>query len=154
MKIISFAWTTAALVAYRKTVTRRDIFGTGKYYEQFEAGDVLMAYNRSPRFKGTKVGYIVLMEKPYKENLNQMPFEDYEGEGFGWFDENPDKIPKYWQKTFAELGLSNFKEYFLRLKLISEERWVIRFEFYEQLSEIPLVIYNAKRHPLIWHREV
>lgn len=129
MRTISFAWTTAALLAERKTVTRRECT-PGDYYGRFEKGDVLRAFNRSPRFKGEPVGYIVLTETPYKEVLSSMPADDYEGEGFGFYDENPHLIPKYWLKTFKDYGIDTFKQWFDLKKCSNFEMWVLRFEFY------------------------
>ncbi len=132
MKIISFAWTTSALIEERKTVTRREC-KEGDYYGRFEKGDVLQAFNRSPRFKGEPVGYIVLLEKPYKEKLSSMPDDDYEGEGFGFYDENPELVPKYWRKTFKDYGISSFRQWFRLMKRSNLEMWVLRFEFYPYL---------------------
>ena len=54
--IISFAWTTAALLDGRKTVTRRE--WSDAHAAKFKPGDLVDAYDRSPRFKGKKVGVI------------------------------------------------------------------------------------------------
>ncbi len=54
--IISFAWTTAALLEGRKTVTRRE--WTDKHAAKFKPGDLVDAWDKSPRFKGKKVAVI------------------------------------------------------------------------------------------------
>ena len=82
MKIISFAWTTPALIAGRKTVTRRD--WDRDYAERFQAGELIAAYDRSPRFKGKQVATIRLTEKPHF--CNETPIEDWEGEGFAYLE--------------------------------------------------------------------
>ena len=52
VKIISFAWTTPALLAGRKTVTRRD--WSDRYALLFHADDFVAGYNRSPRHGGRR----------------------------------------------------------------------------------------------------
>ncbi|MBW2053822.1 MAG: ASCH domain-containing protein [Deltaproteobacteria bacterium] len=46
MKIVSFAWTTEALLAGRKTVTRR--CWNERYAGRFKSGDLVQAYDRNP----------------------------------------------------------------------------------------------------------
>jgi len=46
MKIISFAWTTEASLAGRKTATRR-CWSEG-YARRFKSGDLVQAYDRNP----------------------------------------------------------------------------------------------------------
>lgn len=84
MKIISFAWTTPALLAGRKTVTRRD-WQLG-YASGFHAGDLVAAYNRSPRHGGRQVATIRLTRAPYLESTKEAPPEDYEAEGLAYLD--------------------------------------------------------------------
>lgn len=99
MKIISFVWTVEALLAGKKTVTRR--FWTDNYAEQFKAGDLVQAYDRSPRFKGKQVAIIRLIQTPYEESLSLMTDEEEKAEGGLWgsaeaFIEamgGPDKVP-------------------------------------------------------------
>lgn len=78
--IISFAWTTPALLAGEKTVTRRE--WSDDYAAKFHKGDIVDAYNRQARFGGKLIGRIKLLETPYKEWSNLIPEEDYEKEGF------------------------------------------------------------------------
>lgn len=85
--IISFAWTTDAVKARRKTVTRRD--WSERHFQQwvkaYRQGRVTHdAYDRSPRIGGTKFGEIRLTCEPYKEALGEMPIEDLEAEGGYW----------------------------------------------------------------------
>lgn len=54
--IISFAWTTAALLSGQKSVTRRD--WQQKYAAQFRPGDLVDAWDRLPRAHGKKVATI------------------------------------------------------------------------------------------------
>ncbi len=85
MKIISFAWTTGAFKARRKSVTRRQWID--KYAKQFKVGDVCQAYDKSPRFKGIKIGLVKILEI-YKEDIQKMPEKDFENEGFAYMEEN------------------------------------------------------------------
>jgi len=88
--IISFAWTTPALLAGVKTVTRRG--WTLEYGGRFHAGDLVDAWNRSPRtgrFKGAhKVATIRLTTDPHVEALGRMTEDDYRREGFEWLRAN------------------------------------------------------------------
>ena len=80
--IISFAWTTLPLLTGDKTVTRRR--WTKDYASRFHAGDLVDAYDRSPRAGGQKVATIRLTCDPYRERLADMPEEDLAAEGGLW----------------------------------------------------------------------
>src|SRR3712207_3360782 len=54
--MISFAWTTPALLAGKKTVTRRD--WSDDYARRFRPGLIVDAYDQSPRRGGRKIGTI------------------------------------------------------------------------------------------------
>ena len=99
MKIISFSWTTPALLAGRKTVTRRD--WPARYERQFKPGDLCQAYDRNPRNGGKCVAIIRLLSVTY-EPLRQMPDEDFEHEGFAYMIEIGKKPPfdfEEWRRT-------------------------------------------------------
>ena len=82
MKIISFAWTTPALLAGAKTVTRRE--WSDGYARTFHRGDLVAAYDRNPRAHGKQVATIELTFDPYQEQLWQAPAEEYDHEGLAW----------------------------------------------------------------------
>lgn len=88
MRIISFAWTTPALLAHpdplAKTCTRRD--WATKTVQSMHEGDSCWAYDRNPRIGGKPVAIIRLTESPYVESTADAPDTDYEAEGFMWFD--------------------------------------------------------------------
>ena len=86
MKIISFAWTTPALLAGRKTCTRRN--WTTNYALKFKAGEIEQAYNRNPRIGGKRVGLVRLTEDPYPELTGEAPDSDFEAEGLAWMEDN------------------------------------------------------------------
>lgn len=85
MKIISFAWTTDALRAGRKTATCRD--WSPEYARRFRAGDLVAAYDRQPRFKGRQVGTIRLTHDATHGNWRDILVDPYEQEGFRFYDE-------------------------------------------------------------------
>ncbi|EIE02421.1 hypothetical protein [Leptospira licerasiae] len=122
MKIISFAYTTPAFLAKEKTVTRRD--WNDDYAARFKKGEEIQGWNKSPRFQGKRVGIIRLIEKPYKESTLIMPDEDYEKEGFGYLDRNPDL------KTGPYRG-KDLKKIFNEWKQSAVSLWVVRFEYLE-----------------------
>lgn len=82
MMIISFAWTTEALISGRKTVTRR--YWSRRYAQRFHAGDLTQAYDRSPRYRGQQVAIIRLTRDPYTQSLDDLTDEDERKEGGLW----------------------------------------------------------------------
>ena len=78
--ILSFAWTTPALLAGEKTVTRRD--WKEQHARKFYRGQVVQAYDRSPRFKGRHVANILIEDPPRIESTADAPEADYIAEGF------------------------------------------------------------------------
>lgn len=121
MKIISFAWTTPAILARRKRCTRRD--WNDDYADRFNAGDLLAGYNRSPRFGGHQISIIQLTVKPYKEPLRDVPDSDWEAEGFAYLSEigarvngiTPQQLWDTWKQT-------------------PDPEWVVRFEIVDLIS--------------------
>lgn len=87
MMIISFAETTPALLAGRKTVTRREWNPT--HAGRFKAGQEVQAWSKGPRVKGARrVGTIRITRTPYIEESAAIPDEDWEGEGFAFMETN------------------------------------------------------------------
>lgn len=85
--IISFAWTTPAYLAGKKTCTRRD--WSDRHFAQWlkawhEEKFIHDAYDKSPRCHGKKVGQFHLTSIPYREPLADIPFTDLEAEGGLW----------------------------------------------------------------------
>ena len=113
MKIISFSWTTPALLALQKTVTRRK--WDDKYAKTFRRGDYVQAYDKSPRFGGKKIATIQLTSDPYKEWSNLC--SDWHAEGF-----------EYLTQIGAKLNGKTPKEFFNDWKQHPRMLWVIRFE--------------------------
>lgn len=131
MKIISFAYTTPPLLAGAKNVTRRE--WDERYAGTFRAGQLIAAYDRSPRFKGKHVATIRLTAAPTFEPMAQMPDADYEGEGFAWLYANPHTLPKTLfgepcnRETFSRAG-------FERWRRSGASMWVCRFELVEVIA--------------------
>ena len=87
--IISFGWTTEALLAGAKTVTRRD--WNPKHAAKFKAGMLIDAWNTSPRnVKGNphKVATIRLTTGPYADWSDAFPSYEWYAEGFGYMTDN------------------------------------------------------------------
>ena len=119
MKIISFAWTTPALIAGAKTVTRRE--WTASYARTFYRQDFVRAYDRSPRAGGKQVGTIELTVCPYQEHVGLTHADEYRYEGLAWMEEHGLKMPS---------GLSPlefWKEWQRQNPLV----WVVRFKLVE-----------------------
>ena len=115
MKIISFAWTIEALLAGVKTVTRRE--WTASYAARFKGGDLIAAYDRSPRYKGHQVAVIRLMQDPYRENIADAPDDDYAAEGLEWMSNqglmiqglSPQTFWRAWQMDDLDLWVVRFQ---------------------------------------------
>ena len=80
MLIISFSWTTPAVVAEVKRVTRRD--WDREYAKFFTKNMLCQAYDKSPRVGGKQFGVIKLTREPYLESTAIAPAIDYRLEGF------------------------------------------------------------------------
>jgi len=115
MKIISFAWTTPALLANRKTVTRRE--WSEDYARRFKADDLVAAYDKNPRNGGKQVATIRLTCDPYLEPPNQMPISDFEAEGFAYLAEQGMLFEGYDPRKFFQLW-----------RAAIDPVWVIRFQ--------------------------
>tara|TARA_Y100000310_G_scaffold105118_1_gene103490 strand:- start:249 stop:611 length:363 start_codon:yes stop_codon:yes gene_type:complete len=118
VRIISFTYTTPALLAGKKSVTRHD--WKEEYARQFRAGDLVQAYDRSPRAGGKRVAIIRLLIQPYQ--LEYLSDVDWYGEGFHWMTEQgltlggvqPETVWQQWR----EHGVSHL--------------WVVRFQIAEE----------------------
>ncbi len=83
MKIISFGETTPALLARRKTVTRRK--WKAEYATRFHRGELCSAYDTAPFNHGKQVAVIRLTAPPILEETGpSLPVGDWEAEGFAY----------------------------------------------------------------------
>jgi hypothetical protein len=120
-KIISFALTTEALLAGRKTVTRR--LWKDSHAARFKKGDICQAYDKAAYLGGKPVGLIRLTCDPYKERTCLIPASDWEAEGFAYMAERGILLGK--EETVAK----RWKAWKLDRSL---EAYVVRFELVDQ----------------------
>lgn len=113
MKIISCAWTTPALISGHKTCTRRD--WNERYARGFKAGDLVQAYDRSPRNGGRPVAIIRLTADP--EYTSLVPDEDWRREGF-----------EYLRSIRATVNGATPLDVWASWRLHPRKVWVARFE--------------------------
>lgn len=121
MKIVSFGKTTPALLAGRKTVTRRE--WAAKHAASFHEGELVQAWNQSPRVKGSRrVGTIRLTGAPYLQSTHLIPPDDWEAEGFAYM-------------TLHRIDIDGGTPLELWDEWLREARmlWVVRFELVEVL---------------------
>ncbi len=128
MKIISFAWTSPALVAGEKTVTRRE--WQPNHASRFQPGDLVAAYDRQPRFGGKQIATIRIVSVTW-ERFQDMPDSDYAGEGFEYLAAHPELLPKSGPYSDAYMvSRSRFAEW----QESPDGSWVIRFELVEVVN--------------------
>ena len=144
MKIVSFAWTTPALLAGHKTVTRRQ--WKESHARSIYVGDHLHAYDRSPRVHGKPVAVIEITRDPYLEHTANMPDDDYDHEGFAYLN----ALAEQWLATHrlddaltsADLRVRRYYEVlredtsrgaWLAWKEKNEPLWVVRFRMVKLL---------------------
>lgn len=118
-------------------MTRRD--WTGHYASGFRAGDLVQAWDKSPRNGGHRVATIRLTDDPVHESTAGMFRADYHAEGFAWMNKHIERraevvnalakqlgLPKVWSADFASL----FNAWIDAEKWL----WVVRFELVEVAS--------------------
>lgn len=121
VKIISFAWTTPAIKARRKTVTRRE--WDPDYAARFTKGDIITGYDRSPRFGGKPICKIRLVETPQRQWSNHIPDTDWEAEGFA-----------YLESIAATCGKATPREIWIQWSAEPVLLYVVRFAIIELYS--------------------
>lgn len=122
--IVSFGLTSPAVIARRKTKTRRD--WKPKHAAKFKAGVIFDAWNTSPRniTKGPhKIARCRVTRDAYQEPSNAFPDEDWEPEGFNYLDE----IGAYGSAGAAKV----VTEWFTKPRAL----WVLWFEVLEVYEE-------------------
>ena len=108
MLIISFGWIAPAILARRKTKTRRD--WKPSHRAKFRAGRIVAAYDKDPRYGGKKIGEIRLTSDARLEAMSCMPDEDYEAEGFAYLNDHPDLVPKSMPIDVSPEGFNAWRE--------------------------------------------
>lgn len=132
MRHISFAWTTDALLAGRKTCTCRD--WEPEYAKKFRAGELVAAFDRSPRYGGKQIATLRLTHDATFGVLKDIVPDAYEREGFAYYDE---QVAAGNEKAIAAVkrGLHLPEGVTLRRYLDvaggSWGEWIVRFEVVE-----------------------
>ena len=87
MLILSFARTTAALLANRKRVTRREWSERTFAMWHIRAGQDFQCWSKSPRCGGRKVAIARLVSVDWEATC-RIPDSDWEAEGFAYMEEH------------------------------------------------------------------
>lgn len=127
MKIISFAWTTDALLAGAKTCTRREWTNhyaqsyVDEFVQSLKAGTPMLvqAWDKSPRAGGKRIGTIRLTQEPYQEWVADAPLADFEAEGLQWMND--------WAGDRRYVQRMTPQAFWIAWKARNPLVWVIRF---------------------------
>ena len=122
--LISFAWTTAPLLAGAKTMTVRE--WDHRYAAHFHGGDIVDAWDKLPRAHGRKVATIKLIGDPVRGSTADLLDSDYEAEGLAWLRDHPDSWPKtlFGRKFHPDLVS---RPAFNERRRDADPIWIIRF---------------------------
>jgi len=96
VKLISFAWTSKALVEGKKTVTRRNWKRC-----RIKVGDLVQAWDRLPTRGGKKIAIIKILDIKY-EPLNCFPESDLEKEG--WFAKTVEEFIQSYLQAYPDMS--------------------------------------------------
>ena len=123
MQIISFAWTTPALLAQAKDRTRRG--WTADYARRFHVCMNCQGFDKGARNGGRGVAIVQLTQDPYLERTGKMTEEDYAGEGFLWMEQN----------HYTMRG-QHPREYFEKWKATNEMLYVVHFQILRVIEHL------------------
>lgn len=123
MRIISFGWTSPAIVAHAKTKTRRQ--WKDSHAACFKKGDLIQAYNKSPQYHGERIEIIELTRDPYLEDIALMPDTDYETEGFAYLHAHSELISPSGREKFGNCSLYQFRQW----RDQGGDYWVVEFSY-------------------------
>lgn len=128
MKTISFAWTSPALIAGQKSVTRRG--WDDEYARRFRRGEVVMAYDRAPRHAGQPIARLRILSVTHERDADT-PDSDYGAEGFTYLQAHPELLPKGKRLAYlAQVSWEAFEEW----RQAGGTSWVCRFEVLDILQ--------------------
>lgn len=129
--IISFNWTSLALLAGEKSVTRRD--WKWQHRDRIRDGDVLDAWDFSPRVKGRPIGKIRVLSID-RQPISEMPDSDYEAEGFAYIQSRYGGYTtsresfKAWRESPIKLFVVRFEPVEMHDWLMTDEEWMATYE--------------------------
>jgi len=118
--LISFTWTTPALLAGQKIMIRRD--GVKDDFVGFLSGQFVWAYDYPPRYGGNPIAALHLLDDPNIESTSELSDHDYVDEGYAFMEIFPFLIPE---------RIRPLRKHFQTYQSIDYPLWVIRFEVVE-----------------------
>lgn len=80
------------------------------YAIKYHKGDIVDAYDKSPRCGGRKIGQIRLTKNPYKQKLKNMPDSHFEREGGTMYWKDKKKFIEFMGGEDKELYVVEFKK--------------------------------------------
>lgn len=127
-RIISFGWTWPAVVAKKKTETRRN--WKDDYATSFKEGEMIQAYDFSPRSGHGKFIAGIRIKSVTREDLCFMVEEDYIAEGFHFLDRHQQMIPDVKGSPIAQHKGERYpcRSFFDAWRQVPGMVWVVRFE--------------------------
>ena len=114
--IISFAWTTPALLAGRKTATSRKWSAAylRRMQKAYDLGDRRhQAWNKLPHAGGCQVGWLTLTKRPVEKRIMHYTSEEVRAEGLNL------RTPREFQEWMREAGHSG-DEMFTLVRFVFE----------------------------------
>lgn len=107
--IISYSWTTLAMLARRKCVTRRDWsekqIALAKRIS--EKGDDVDAWSKSPRVHGVRVATVKILSVHAHQPLRELCPQDWEDEGFALLEAlQPRSASQIWNGWHEDVALN------------------------------------------------
>lgn len=114
--IISFSWTTPALLAGRKTMTRRDWSERTAQVAMraCAAGNAVDAWSQTPRVKGARKVATIRLTAVHRAPSDPLPEGHHEREGFGYLTEigrgdTVERVKASWKEHPRELWVVEFE---------------------------------------------
>ena len=133
MKIISFAWTTAPLLAGHKTMTWRE--WNPKYAASFKPGEIVQAWDKLPRAGGQRIGLVRIISIDQAETSDMLA-SDYEAEGMAWLAAHPEAWPKaiFGKVPTAETFSREAFEQRRREPFMYSVGYIVRFQWIDDVA--------------------
>ena len=132
--IISFGWTSGAMVCGAKTRTRRD-WAPG-HVRHFHSGMMANGWSQSPRVHGVYLSDVRLTAPIFRQHTSKITDEDWELEGFGWMSRRgilingvtPEVFFERWRHANIDLWVVDFSlEYLTKAGL--DLKWELESKY-------------------------